>query len=66
MARITVEDCLEQIPNRFSLFWPHLPRPHAEPGPCPPIEKEQARRDRPARNRRKVKIGLEMLKKVPG
>jgi hypothetical protein len=30
MARITVEDCLEQIPNRFQLvLGGNLPRPHA-------------------------------------
>ena len=47
MARITVEDCLEKIPNRFQLVLAATYRARMlSQG------QEQARRDRPARNRR--------------
>jgi len=54
MARITVEDCLEQIPNRFQLVGRDLPRPHAGPRPhAQNREQEQAWRHRLARNCRR-------------
>ncbi|NBS09482.1 MAG: DNA-directed RNA polymerase subunit omega [Betaproteobacteria bacterium] len=67
MARITVEDCLEQIPNRFQLVLAatyrarmisqgHTPKIESKNKPCVTALREIAA----------GKIGLEMLKKVPG
>ena len=67
MARITVEDCLEQIPNRFQLVLaaPYRARMLSQ-GHAPKIES----RNKPAvtalREIAAGKVGLEMLKKVPG
>ena len=66
MARITVEDCLEQIPNRFQLVLAatyrarmlnqgHTPKIESKNKPCVTALRENA-----AGN-----IGIEMLKKVP-
>ncbi len=67
MARITVEDCLEQIPNRFQLVLAatyrarmltqgHAAKVESKNKPCVTALKEIAA----------GKVGLEMLRKVPG
>ena len=55
MARITVEDCLVKIPNRFQLVLAATYRARMlSQGHAPKIEtQEQARRDRAARDRRR-------------
>jgi DNA-directed RNA polymerase subunit omega len=66
MARITVEDCLKQIPNRFELVLSatyrarmlsqgHTPKIESKNKPCVTALREIAA----------GKIGTEMLKKVP-
>jgi DNA-directed RNA polymerase subunit omega len=66
MARITVEDCLEQIPNRFQLVLAatyrtrmlnqgHTPKIESKNKPCVTALREIAA----------GKVGIEMLKKVP-
>jgi DNA-directed RNA polymerase subunit omega len=66
MARITVEDCLKQIPNRFELVLSatyrarmlsqgHAPKLESKNKPCVTALREIAA----------GKIGTEMLKKVP-
>ncbi len=66
MARITVEDCLKQIPNRFELVLSatyrarmlsqgHTPKIESKNKPCVTALREIAA----------GKIGKEMLKKVP-
>ncbi len=67
MARITVEDCLEQIPNRFQLVLAATYRARMlSLGHAPRIES----RNKPAvtalREIAAGKVGIEMLKKVPG
>jgi DNA-directed RNA polymerase subunit omega len=66
MARITVEDCLKQIPNRFELALAvtYRARQLAQ-GHTPKIES----RDKPTvvalREIAAGQVGVEMLKKVP-
>ena len=66
MARITIEDCLKQIPNRFQLtlcatyrarqsLQGHTPKVDAKDKPTVVALREIAA----------GKVGLEMLKKVP-
>ena len=67
MARITVEDCLEQIPNRFQLVLAATYRARMlSQGHAPRIQS----RNKPAvtalREIAAGKVGIEMLKKVPG
>jgi DNA-directed RNA polymerase subunit omega len=67
MARITVEDCLKQIPNRFQLVLAATYRARMlSQGHTPKIEEV---RNKPGvtalREIAAGKIGLEMLKKVP-
>ena len=67
LARITVEDCLEKIPNRFQLVLAATYRARMlSQGHAPRIES----RNKPAvtalREIAEGKVGLEMLKKVPG
>ncbi len=67
MARITVEDCLQQIPNRFQLVLAANYRARMlSQGHAPRIDS----RNKPAvtalREIAQGKVGLEMLKKVPG
>ena len=67
MARITVEDCLQQIPNRFELVLAATYRARMlSQGHAPRIDS----RNKPAvtalREIAQGKVGLEMLKKVPG
>ena len=66
MARITVEDCLAQIPNRFQLVLAATYRARMlSQGHTPKIEA----RNKPAvtalREIAAGKVGVEMLKKVP-
>jgi DNA-directed RNA polymerase subunit omega len=66
MARITVEDCLKQIPNRFELALAATYRARQlAQGHTPKLES----RDKPTvvalREIAAGQIGLEMLKKVP-
>jgi len=67
MARITVEDCLEKIPNRFQLvlaatyrarmlYQGHTPKVKARNRPAVTALREIAA----------GQVGLEMLKRVPG
>lgn len=66
MARITVEDCLQQIPNRFQLVLAatyrarmlsqgHMPKIESKNKPCVTALREIA----------EGKVGIEMLRKVP-
>ncbi|MCA7956448.1 DNA-directed RNA polymerase subunit omega [Burkholderia multivorans] len=66
MARVTVEDCLKQIPNRFELALAATYRARQlAQGHTPKIES----RDKPTvvalREIAAGQVGLEMLKKVP-
>ena len=66
MARITVEDCLKQIPNRFELALAATYRARQlAKGHTPKIES----RDKPTvvalREIAAGQVGVEMLKKVP-
>jgi len=66
MARITVEDCLKQIPNRFELALAATYRARQlAQGHMPKIES----RDKPTvvalREIAAGQVGVEMLKKVP-
>ncbi|OMY65557.1 DNA-directed RNA polymerase subunit omega [Burkholderia pseudomallei] len=66
MARITVEDCLKQIPNRFELALAATYRARQlAQGHTPKIES----RDKPTvvvlREIAAGQVGVEMLKKVP-
>lgn len=66
MARITVEDCLERIPNRFQLVLAATYRARMlSQGHTPKVDT----RNKPAvtalREIAEGKVGIEMLKKVP-
>ena len=66
MARITVEDCLKKIPNRFQMVLCAAYRArHLTQGYAPKVEAK----DKPAvvalREVAKGEVGLEMLKRVP-
>ncbi|MEX3606473.1 MAG: DNA-directed RNA polymerase subunit omega [Burkholderia sp.] len=66
MARITVEDCLKQIPNRFELALTATYRARQlAQGHTPKVES----RDKPTvvalREIAAGQVGIEMLKKVP-
>lgn len=65
MARITVEDCLKKIPNRFQMVLVAAYRArHLTQGYAPKVEAK----DKPAvvalREIAKGEVGLEMLKRV--
>jgi DNA-directed RNA polymerase subunit omega len=67
MARITVEDCLEKIPNRFQLVLAATYRARMlSQGHAPKVE---SRGNKPGvtalREIAAGQIGLEMLRKVP-
>ena len=67
MARITVEDCLEQIPNRFQLVLAATYRARMlSHGHAPRIESRNTPGVTALREIAAGKVGLEMLKKVPG
>jgi DNA-directed RNA polymerase subunit omega len=66
MARITVEDCLEKVPNRFQLVLAATYRARMlAQGHTPKIES----RDKPVvtalREIAAGQVGIEMLKRVP-
>ena len=67
MARITVEDCLEQIPNRFQLVLAATYRARMlSQGHAPRIESKKKPAVTALREIAAGKVGVEMLKKVPG
>ena len=67
MARITVEDCLENVPNRFQLVLAATYRARMlSQGHAPKIESKNKPGVTALREIAEGKIGLEMLKKVPG
>ena len=66
MARITVEDCLAQIPNRFQLVLAATYRARMlNQGHTPKIEAHNKAGVTALREIAAGKIGIEMLKKVP-
>ena len=66
MARITVEDCLEKIPNRFQLVLAATYRARMlSQGDTAKIESRNKPGVTALREIAAGKIGLEMLKKVP-
>jgi DNA-directed RNA polymerase subunit omega len=66
MARITVEDCLELIPNRFQLVLAATYRARMlSQGHAPKIESKNKPCVTALREIASGKVGLEMLKKVP-
>ncbi|MBI1625137.1 MAG: DNA-directed RNA polymerase subunit omega [Comamonas sp.] len=67
MARITVEDSLEQIPNRFQLVLAATYRARMlNQGHTPKVEAKNKAGVTALREIAEGKVGLEMLKKVPG
>ena len=67
MARITVEDCPDFIPNRFQLVLAATYRARMiSQGHTPKIESKNKPGVTALREIAAGKIGLEMLKKVPG
>ena len=67
MARITVEDCLEQIPNRFQLVLAATYRARMlSQGNAPKVECQNKPAVTALREIAEGKVGIEMLKKVPG
>ncbi len=66
MARITVEDCLEKIPNRFQLVLAATYRARMlEQGHSPKIESKDKPSVTALREIAVGAVGLEMLRKVP-
>jgi len=66
MARITVEDCLQQIPNRFQLVLAATYRARMlSQGHAHRIESRNKPDVTALREIAAGKVGLEMLKKVP-
>ena len=66
MARITVEDCLDQIPNRFQLVLAATYRARMlSQGHTPKIETRNKPGVTALREIAAGKVGIEMLKKVP-
>ncbi len=66
MARITVEDCLQQIPNRFQLVLAASYRARMlSQGHTPKIDSKNKPGVTALREIADGKIGIEMLKKVP-
>ena len=67
MARITVEDCLLQIPNRFQLVLAATYRARMlSQGHAPKIESKNKPAVTALREIAAGVVGIEMLKKVPG
>ena len=67
MARITVEDCLQQIPNRFQLVLCATYRARMlGQGHTPKIESKNKPGVTALREIAEGKIGLEIHKRVPG
>ena len=66
MARITVEDCLEQIPNRFQLVLAATYRARMlSQGHTPKIESRNKPSVTALREIAAGQVGTEMLRKVP-
>ncbi len=66
MARITVEDCLVKIPNRFDLVLAASYRARMlSQGHTPKIESKNKPGVTALREIAQGKVGVEMLKKVP-
>lgn len=66
MARITVEDCLEKIPNRFQLVLAATYRARMlNQGHSPRVETRNKSGVTALREIAEGKVGLEMLKKIP-
>ncbi len=66
MARITVEDCLEKIPNRFQLVLAATYRARMlEQGHSPKLESKDKPTVTALREIAAGLTGIEMLKKVP-
>ena len=66
MARITVEDCLEKIPNRFQLVLAATYRARMlRQGHAPKIDTRNKPGVTALREIAAGEIGLEMLRKVP-
>ena len=67
MARVTVEDCLQQIPNRFQLVLAATYRARMlSQGHAPKVECQNKPGVTALREIAAGKVGLEMLKKVSG
>ena len=67
MARITVEDCLEQIPNRCQVVLCATDRARMlSQGHTPKVESKNKPGVTALREIAAGQIGIEMLKKVPG
>lgn len=65
MARITVEDCLEQIPNRFQLVLVATYRARMlNQGHSPKVETKNKSAVTALREVAQGKVGIEMLKRV--
>ncbi len=66
MARITVEDCLEKIPNRFQLVLAATYRARMlSQGHTPKIESKNKPSVTALREIATGEVGIEMLRKVP-
>lgn len=66
MARITIEDCLKHIPNRFQLTLAATYRTRQLlQGHTPKIEAKDKQTVLALREIAAGKVGIEMLKKVP-
>jgi DNA-directed RNA polymerase subunit omega len=66
MARITVEDCLEKIPNRFQLVLAATYRARMLlQGHAPRVESDNKPGVTALREVAAGQVGLEMLRKVP-
>ncbi|GAB3630596.1 DNA-directed RNA polymerase subunit omega [Pandoraea terrae] len=66
MARITVEDCLKQIPNRFELALAATYRARQlAQGHTPKLESKDKPTVVALREIASGQVGIEMLKKVP-
>ncbi len=66
MARITVEDCLEKIPNRFQLVLAATyPARKLSQGHTPRVETKNKPGVTALREIAAGEVGLEMLRKVP-
>lgn len=66
MARITVEDCLKHIPNRFQLTLAATYRARQlAQGHTPKVDAKDKPTVTALREIAEAKVGIEMLKKVP-
>ena len=65
MARITVEDCLTKIPNRFQLVLATYRARMLSQGHAPKVETKNKPGVTALREIAAGEIGIEMLKKVP-